>query len=60
MGSEYSRLSIVKRERLRAIIRDALSNCSTVDFHDLSDDAVDNLALVAAQAVIAADHRIGS
>jgi hypothetical protein len=33
------------------IIRRALSDCSTVEFHDLSPAAVDNLALVAAQAV---------
>jgi hypothetical protein len=35
----------------RRIISRALSECSTTDFHDLSDEAVDNLALVAAQAV---------
>ena len=35
----------------REIIRRALADCSTVDFHSLSDAAVDNLALVAAQAV---------
>jgi hypothetical protein len=35
----------------RTVIRQALSDCSTVDYHNLSIDAVDNLALVAAQAV---------
>ena len=35
----------------RAVIRRALMDCSTVDYHDLTEAAVDNMALVAAQAV---------
>jgi hypothetical protein len=35
----------------RAVIRTALSDCSTTDYHNLSPAAVDNLALVAAMAV---------
>lgn len=35
----------------RLVIRQALADCSTVDFHNLSDVAIDNIALVAAQAV---------
>ncbi len=46
---EYARLRAI--EVWRTIIGRALSDCSTVDFHNLSDEAVDNLALVAAQAV---------
>jgi hypothetical protein len=37
----------------RTVIRKALVDCSTTDFHDLSEAAVDNMALVAAQAVVA-------
>ena len=35
----------------RLVIRRALMDCSTVDFHDISDEGVDNMALAAAQAV---------
>jgi predicted aminopeptidase len=35
----------------RAVIRKAISDCSTTDYYAISDGGVDNLALVAAQAV---------
>jgi hypothetical protein len=44
------------RERLieywRTLIRHALSECSTTDYYDISEGGVDNLALVAAIAVV--------
>ena len=36
----------------RALIRRALFEASTVDFYGVSEGGVDNLALVAAQAVV--------
>lgn len=38
--------------RLTAVIRAALSDCSTTDWYDISDEGVANLAGVAARAVI--------
>ena len=36
----------------RAVLRRALSDTSTVDFYDISEGGIDNLALVAARAVV--------
>ena len=38
-------------EYWRTVIRRALRNCSTIDYYSISDDGIDNIALVAALAV---------
>jgi hypothetical protein len=50
---------MTEQERLRAVdywrtlLRQALADNSTVDFYDITPAGVDNLALIAAQAVVA-------
>lgn len=39
-------------EYWRTMLRHRLMDCSTVEYHNLSEAAVDNMALVAAQAVV--------
>ena len=39
-------------EYWRTLLRQALSDNSTVDYYDITDSGIDNLALVAAQAVV--------
>jgi hypothetical protein len=36
----------------RTLLRQALADNSTVDYYDISEGGIDNLALVAAQAIV--------